>query len=214
MTTSENGVGGDGEVESIDPSQAANAAAARRFKWFIFIPLTVFLMLAALFYTRLTSGVDLKAIPSALINKPAPEFTLAPLAGLTSTGKQIPGLSEKDVETGVSVVNVWASWCGPCRTEHPVLMELAKDTRFKVLGINYKDKAENARRFLGTLGNPYSAVGVDDTGRTGIDWGVYGVPETFVVANGTILFKYIGPISKEGFSKQLMPALEKALTDK
>ncbi len=188
----------------------ANAAAARRFKWFIFIPLTVFLVLAALFYMRLTSGDDPRAIPSALIDKPAPEFDLPALAGLTNAGAPVSGFSRADLSTGLSLVNVWASWCGPCRQEHPILMRLAEDKRIRLFGINYKDDNENARRFLGTLGNPYDAVGVDAKGRVGIDWGVYGVPETFVVKDGTILFKFIGPLTEQSLKSKLLPELDKA----
>jgi cytochrome c biogenesis protein CcmG/thiol:disulfide interchange protein DsbE len=110
-----------------------------------------------------------------------------------------------------AVVNVWASWCGPCRLEHPILMQLSADKRFTLVGINYKDVPENALRFLGTLGNPFAKNGADRDGKTGIDWGVYGVPETFVVKDGIILHKFIGPLSAEGLANDLMPAVEKAL---
>jgi cytochrome c biogenesis protein CcmG/thiol:disulfide interchange protein DsbE len=107
----------------------------------------------------------------------------------------VPGLSDADLKGRVTVVNVWASWCVPCRQEHPVLAELAKNPSMRVVGINYKDNPENARRFLGSLGNPFAAIGIDPNGRAAIDWGVYGVPETFVVGpDGTIRHKHIGAL--------------------
>ena len=110
----------------------------------------------------------------------------------------MPGLSGDDLKGGVTVVNVWASWCAPCRQEHPLLMDLAKNPAVRVVGINYKDNPENARRFLGALGNPFAAVGGDPSGRAAIDWGVYGVPETFVVGpDGAIRHKHIGPLTPE-----------------
>lgn len=158
-------------------------------------PVLVFSALAILFLVRLYSG-DPAKVPSALIGRPVPPFTLAPLEGLSAAGQPVPGLSDAALKAGpVTVVNVWASWCAPCRQEHPVLMDLAKDPSIRVVGINYKDNSENARRFLGQLGNPFAAVGVDPGGRTAIDWGVYGVPETFVVGpDGAIRHKHIGPL--------------------
>ena len=109
----------------------------------------------------------------------------------------MPGLSDADLKGRVTVVNVWASWCGPCRQEHPLLVELAKDPSIRVVGINQRDDPDNARRFLGALGNPYAAVGTDPKGRASIDWGVYGVPETFIVGpDGTIRHKHIGPLTR------------------
>lgn len=158
-------------------------------------PILVFAALAILFLIRLYSG-DPSTVPSALIGRPVPPFALGPLAGLTAANQPVPGLSDADLRSPkVTVVNVWASWCAPCRQEHPVLMDLAKDPSIRIVGINYKDNPENARRFLGQLGNPFAAVGVDPSGRTAIDWGVYGVPETFVVgSDGAIRHKHIGPL--------------------
>jgi cytochrome c biogenesis protein CcmG/thiol:disulfide interchange protein DsbE len=181
----------------------AKPAWSRRV-W-VLLPLLAFLALAGLFYYRLGAG-DPSRIPSALLNKPVPQFDLPPI----EEGKG-EGLSSGDLTQGVHVVNVWASWCGPCRQEHPILMQLAGDARFDLVGINYKDVPENAARFIGALGNPFARIGADRSGTTGIDWGVYGVPETFIVRDGLIVHKFIGPLSEEGVATDLMPAIEKAL---
>lgn len=161
------------------------------------LPVVVFVGLALLFVFRLGGG-DPSQVPSALIDKPAPKFTLAPLEGLVANGQPVPGLSDADFRGRVTVVNVWASWCGPCRQEHPFLMELAKDPSIQVVGINQRDNPDNARRFLGALGNPFAAVGTDPKGRASIDWGVYGVPETFIVGpDGMIRHKHIGALTVE-----------------
>ena len=173
----------------------------------LFLPFALFVGLAGLFLTQLLSGRDLAEIPSALIGHPAPETRLPPLEGVT-----LPGLDSTDFNGKVTLVNVWASWCAPCREEHPVLVAMAQDKRFGIAGLNYKDAPENARRFLGALGNPYSAIGVDSAGRAAIDWGVYGVPETFLVGkDGKILFKHVGPLSSQAVATTLMPEIEKAL---
>jgi len=177
-----------------------------------FLPLILFVALAAVFYSRLGAG-DPSELPSVLIGKPVPTFDLPPVAGLMRDGAPVPGFSSRELAGGgVTLVNVFASWCVPCRDEHPVLVELAKDDRFRLVGLNYKDAADNATRFLGALGNPYAAVGADERGRVGIDWGVYGVPETFVVApDGTIAYKHVGPLTPESVRSVLLPEVEKAL---
>ena len=174
------------------------AEAPRRGSRVLFLlPVLIFAGLALLFGVRLFAG-DPSKVPSALIGRPVPAFSLPALPGLQAAGAPIPGLSTEDLKGRVTIVNVWASWCGPCREEHPALMELAKNPGFRVVGINYKDQSENARRFLGALGNPFQAVGVDANGRAAIDWGVYGVPETFVIGpDGTIRHKHIGPLLPE-----------------
>jgi cytochrome c biogenesis protein CcmG/thiol:disulfide interchange protein DsbE len=178
---------------------------------FMLIPLACFLALAALFMIRLGAG-DPSRIPSALVGHPAPATTLPPLAGLERDGKPVPGLDAASFKDAVTVLNVWASWCLPCRDEAPLLMELAADRRIRVLGINYKDQGENARRFLGRYGNPFVANGVDANGRAAIEWGVYGVPESFVVGqDGRIAYKLIGPITPDNLGKSLKPEIEKAL---
>jgi cytochrome c biogenesis protein CcmG/thiol:disulfide interchange protein DsbE len=189
--------------------------AAPRRRSLVLLPLVLFLALAGLFLYRLATGGGSQDIPSALIDKPVPAFELPPLDGLNRAGAPVPGFATADLKGRVSVVNVWASWCVPCRQEHPILEQVAKDSRIRLLGINYKDEPENALRFLGQLGNPFAAVGTDRKGRTAIDWGVYGVPETFVVAaDGTIAYKFIGPLSPEGYEQRLKPEIEKALARK
>ncbi|MGA0533148.1 DsbE family thiol:disulfide interchange protein [Hansschlegelia sp. KR7-227] len=176
----------------------------------LLLPVLLFVALAALLYGRLFSG-DPAALPSALIGRPAPDVALPPLERLTGDAGAVPGFSRADLAAGeVTVVNVFASWCAPCRIEHPLLMTL-KDKGVRLFGINYKDDPENARRFLGGLGNPFAKVGVDPSGRAAIDWGVYGVPETFVVdGQGRIAFKFVGPLTDEAMTKTLLPEIEKA----
>lgn len=178
----------------------AEAAAPKRVRLLYLLPAIVFAGLALLFLVRLFAG-DPSRVPSALIGRPVPAFTLAPLDGLQADGRPVPGLASEDLKGRVTVVNVWASWCAPCRQEHPLLVALAEDPSIRVVGINYKDNPENARRFLGALGNPFAAVGVDPNGRTSIDWGVYGVPETFVIGpDGRIRHKHIGPLTAESLA--------------
>ncbi|WP_370676277.1 DsbE family thiol:disulfide interchange protein [Pleomorphomonas sp. PLEO] len=183
---------------------------SRRIGFLALVPLALFLALAVLFYSRLGAG-DPSEVPSALIGKPVPDFRLEGVAGLTRNGVPVSGLSNDDLAKGVFVVNVFASWCAPCRAEHPLLTDLTKDQRIRLYGLNYKDADDQALRFLNGLGNPYTAIGADRNGRVGIDWGVYGVPETFVVANGRIAAKLVGPLTRERISTELMPAIEKAL---
>jgi cytochrome c biogenesis protein CcmG/thiol:disulfide interchange protein DsbE len=180
---------------------------ARRPRLIFLLPLAVFVALAAVFLIRLETGGNLEAVPSALVGKSVPDFDLPPLEGVPQ-----PGLATGDLNGAVTVVNVFASWCGPCRIEHPQLLELAKDERIRVVGINYKDVPANAVRFLDELGNPYAAIGVDAKGRAAIDWGVYGVPETFVVdAGGIIRYKQIGPIDPLTLKETILPAIEAAM---
>jgi cytochrome c biogenesis protein CcmG/thiol:disulfide interchange protein DsbE len=183
----------------------------QRRSWLMALPLLAFGSLAALFWFRLSDG-DPSNIPSALIGHPVPLTALPPLQGLLDSGTQIPGLDPAMFKGKVSVVNVWASWCVPCHDEARLLTELGKDKRLQMVGINYKDTPENARRFLGRYGNPFGIVGVDGNGRAAIEWGVYGVPETFVVGrNGTIVYKMVGPIMPDNIDSVLRVEIDKAL---
>ena len=176
----------------------------------VLLPLVAFLGLAALFFVRLGAG-DPSQLPSALIGRPAPKTDLPPLAGLTRDGKAVPGLSNATFTGAVTRVNGWASWCVPCADEVPFLDQLSKDKRIQLVGINYKDAPDNARRFLNRYGNPFAAAGADENGRNAIDWGVYGVPETFVVGrDGHIAYKLVGPITAENIVKVLEPEIAKA----
>ena len=158
------------------------------------------------------TGVQTCALPISLIGRPAPSTALPPIEGLTSNGAAVPGLDPASFKGKVSLVNVWASWCVPCHDEAPLFVQLAKDKRLQLVGINYKDSPDNARRFLGRYGNPFGIVGVDGNGRASIEWGVYGVPETFVVGrDGRIAYKLVGPISPENLAATLKPQIEKAL---
>jgi cytochrome c biogenesis protein CcmG, thiol:disulfide interchange protein DsbE len=177
----------------------------------ILLPLLIFIALAALFFYRLGTG-DPSHIPSALIGRPAPMTDLPPLPGLERDGKAVPGLDNATFQGAVTLVNVWASWCVPCHDEVPFLEQLSQDKRIQLVGINYKDAPDNARRFLNRYGNPFVATGQDEAGRASIDWGVYGVPETFLVGrDGKIAYKLVGPITADNFARTLKPEIEKAV---
>ncbi|MGA8317646.1 MAG: DsbE family thiol:disulfide interchange protein [Bradyrhizobium sp.] len=192
-------------------SAPASDDASRRQRWLMALPLVVFAALAAIFWFALGDG-DPSRIPSALIGHPAPQTPLPPLDGLASNGAAIPGLDPTVFKGKVSLVNVWASWCVPCRDEAPLLTELGRDSRLQIVGINYKDSTENARRFLGRYGNPFRIVGVDANGRASIEWGVYGVPETFIVGReGTIVYKLVGPVTPDNINTVLRAEIDKAL---
>ncbi|MSP45373.1 MAG: DsbE family thiol:disulfide interchange protein [Xanthobacteraceae bacterium] len=186
-------------------------APVQRRRLIVLLPLVLFLALAALFLYRLGAG-DPSKLPSALIGRPMPNTPLPPLAGLLRDGAPVPGIASEGFKGAVSLVNVWASWCVPCHDEMPLLMQLADDKRIRVIGINHKDQPENARRFIGRYGNPFTAVGADMNGRASIDWGVYGVPETFVIGrDGRVAYKLVGPITAGNLEAALKPQLEKAL---
>jgi len=176
------------------------------------LPLALFIILAFVFYKQLTSGISSNVLPSVLIDKPAPAYPSQPLAGLEENGKQMPAITKELTNGKVTLVNVWASWCVPCRIEHPVISKLAEDNPdILLVGINYKDKNANALRFLGSLGNPYDAVSIDPSGSASIDWGVYGIPETFIVdKTGTIIYRHVGPISPSIVTNRLMPIINEA----
>lgn len=177
----------------------------------LLVPLVAFLALAGLFLFRLGAG-DPNRIPSALIGREVPKTELPPVEGLLRDGKALPGLSPTVFQGKVTLLNVWASWCVPCHDEAPLLDQLSRDKRFQIVGINYKDQPDNARRFIGRYGNPFVAVGSDPNGRAAIDWGVYGVPETFVIGkDGRIAYKLVGPITELNLAGTLMPVIKKAL---
>ena len=179
------------------PDKAPAESRRGGVRLFHLLPLGLFVCLALIFLLRIQSGVDPSAIPSALVRQPAPAFDLPAL-----TGAGVPGLKRADLVGKVTVVNVFASWCVPCRQEQPELNALARqfagNDRVQLVGINYKDQPDKAQAFLDEVGNPYSAIGSDRDGRVGIDWGVYGVPETYVVdASGIVRHKFIGPLTEQ-----------------
>ena len=178
----------------------------------VLLPLLVFLAIAGFFVWGLVKG-DPRHLPSVLIGKMAPQFDLPPLAGaMTPDGQPAPGLSTKDLKTpGIKMLSFFASWCTGCRAEHPFLMELARKKVIPIVGIAYKDPHEKSLAWLRELGNPYSRIGVDRKGRTGIDFGVYGIPESFFInSEGRIIYKYIGPLDARAWQKVVLPELEKA----
>ncbi len=187
-----------------------NKSVKHGFNFLVF-PLLGFIVLVGFFLYALNSG-DPSTLPSALIGKPVPKFEVPPVEKLTSKSGPVPGFSSLDLAKGkISIVNVWASWCGPCHTEHPHLVRFGTESKAPLYGLNYKDRPDNARRFLGRYGNPFIAVGADTTGRVAIDWGVYGVPETFIVnGKGEIIYKHVGPITPEILENRLLPIVRKA----
>ena len=173
------------------------------------LPLLIFAVLAALFWYALQTG-DPSLLPSPMIGKKVPDFTLAPIDGLAADGRDIPGFASADLAQGEpTVVNVFASWCLECQVEHPVLLALAQQPGIRLYGIDYKDDMASARRFLGRYGNPYARVGADGSGRTAIDFGVYGVPETYVVTgDGKIAYRHVGPLTEEAVNAKILPLLK------
>ncbi|MGD9740846.1 MAG: DsbE family thiol:disulfide interchange protein [Bauldia sp.] len=192
---------------------ASGESARRGPRLGLLIPIGIFAVVAIVFLFRIVGGHS-EDVPSPLIGQAAPVFELPPLDGLQANGAQVPGFSNETLLGQVSLVNVWASWCGPCRDEHPFIERLAADDRFQVLGINHTDQTANALGFLDEFGNPYDAVGVDPRARVSIDWGVYGVPETFFVdRSGVIRYKLIGPINEERLQNDVLPQLEALLAE-
>ena len=170
-------------------------------RWLFVLPVVVFALMAGAFYVGL--GRDTNVLPSALINEEAPKFNLPPLPGRKD------GFSNADLQGHVSLVNAFASWCGPCRMEHPVLNELARTKQVPIYGINYKDTGDAALSWIAALGDPYTRIGADD-GKVGIEWGVYGVPETYVVdKTGHIRYKHVGPLSPDDIKNKILPLVAK-----
>jgi cytochrome c biogenesis protein CcmG/thiol:disulfide interchange protein DsbE len=191
-------------------SEVSANSSPRRRPWLALLPLLVFLALAALLLVRLGAG-DASRLPSALIGQTAPSLDLPGLG-------DGPGLTDADLRRGhVTLVNIFASWCEPCHLEHETLLTLSNDADLKtkgvtLIGMAQKDSPENIRRFLAAAGDPYAKVGMDSKGRAGIDWGVYGVPETFIVkGDGTIAYKFVGPMSAETLESVVKPEIVKAM---
>ena len=166
------------------------------------LPVLVFAGVAAYFALALNPNRDPTLVPSVLVGKPVPTFDLPPL----EPGK--PGIASKDLKGQVTLLNFFASWCIPCRAEQPVLMQLTRDAKATVYGIAYKDKPEASRAFLAETGDPFARIAVDASGRTAIDFGLYGVPETYVVdRDGIIRFRQVGPLDPDTLAKQVLPLL-------
>lgn len=165
------------------------------------LPLLIFGIVAGYFFVQL--GEDPSILPSALIDKPVPTFETEALL------KDKPGLATDDFKTGeVVLVNIWASWCIPCRAEHPLVTRLARDEGMTFYAINYKDTRQAAKDWLNELGDPYDRIGFDNSGRAGIEWGVYGVPETYVIdGEGRIRWKKVGPLTPQLVEEELKPLL-------
>ena len=193
------------------------APKKRRPGFLVLLPAILFLGLAGVFFYQLMFGGDPQQLPSALLNRPAPDVTLAALDGAPGEGQPalMEGFQTAHLDGQVSVVNIFASWCAPCREEHPMLMRMAQDERIQLVGINQKDQTADAVRFLTTLGNPFDRIGVDPNGRASIEWGVYGVPETFIVGpDRTILHKHIGAFTQADVDQTFWPIIEQALADR
>ncbi len=204
------------DAPNTEPTQSAAPGTPKEKRGlgryaFALIPLLVFAGIAGtagkMLYDQDVHGKNISEIPSALLGTKAPSLDLPPLEGAN-----LPALTDAAVKGKLTLVNVFASWCIPCREEHPILKELAKDSRLNIVAINYKDKNDNALGFLGELGNPYKAIGIDPKGQAAIDWGVYGIPESYLVGpDGTILYKRVGPFDDISLKEGLYPAMEKAL---
>lgn len=190
-------------------------AEAQKSSLLRLLPVAVFVAVAGLFAVALQTG-DPSKLPSTLIGKPAPQSTFPPVDALLAEGKPVPGFSTADLAKGkVTIVNFWASWCTSCVEEHPLLANLKVASGAELYGVAQKDDPVASRRFLGRYGNPFSVVGTDRSGRASIDWGVYGMPETFIVnGKGEIVYKHIGPISEESIRSKILPAIAAAKGEK
>ncbi len=183
-------------------SAAEERTALLRRRLLFLLPALVFVAIALWLWRGLQPGRDPSLVPSVMIGKPVPPFDLPPLAA------GAPGLKSADLKGRVTLINFLASWCVPCRAEHPLLMDLARDKRLELDGIAYKNKPEEAAALLGELGNPFRRVALDQSGRTAIDFGLYGVPESYLVdKEGRIRFRQVGPFTEQDIETKLKPLL-------
>ena len=168
------------------------------------LPALIFAALVGYLFWGLDPARDPREVPSVMIDKAVPDFDLPPIAGMDTTG-----LSSADLKTGqVTLVNFFASWCLPCRVEHPILVELVETDQVRLFGINYKNDPQDARTWLAEIGNPYARIGADESGRVGIDWGVYGLPETFIIdGGGRIRYRHVGPIDADVLDETIRPLI-------
>jgi cytochrome c biogenesis protein CcmG/thiol:disulfide interchange protein DsbE len=167
-------------------------------RYLFFAPFLLFTALSIFYFYGLMKSSNSTEIPSTLMGNPVPAFSLPPLEGEDGQYTPVPGLSNEDLKGKKTLLTVWASWCSSCRAGHPTLIDLAKKGEWRLVSINFKDNPKNARLFLERQGNPFSAIGVDQTGRTGINLGIYGLPETFVISEeGTVIYRIIGPLNPE-----------------
>ena len=172
------------------------------------LPVLIFAAAALAFWLGLTGERRPESIPSALLDKPAPAFDLPAVEGLGVPGLKTADLTSGDGPGQVTVPNLWASWCLPCKAEHPLLVELAQEPGVRLVGIDYKDKPADARAFLLGLGNPFALVGADADGRAGIEWGISGVPETFILdAEGIVRFRWVGPLNRVDLRDKILPLI-------
>ena len=178
------------------------------------LPFLAFAGIAVAFGVALMTAEPTK-IPSTLIGQTVPKSEFPAIEGLAAEGTAIPGFTSADLAKGkVTIINFWASWCAQCVEEHPLLDKLAATSGADLFGVNYKDTTVAARRYLGRYGNPYMAIGTDANGRTAIDWGVYGMPETFIVdGDGTVLYRFAGPLVDADYQVRFLPELQRALAD-
>lgn len=177
------------------------------------IPLIIAVFIMAIFAGVLLSGRDNQTLPSTLLNQPAPEFSASALAESGLAALETADFVKGD--TPITVLNVWASWCTPCIAEHPYITNLSRQDGVTLVGLNYKDKPDAARKFLEKYGNPYEKIGTDPHGAVAIDFGVYGVPETYVIdAQGIIRFKVVGPVTPEIITRDLEPIFNQLRTNR
>jgi len=197
------------QIKRLDSSPILQQSVGKKqFKLLALLPFICFCALALVILFHLDSETQGEGSAVMMVGEPLPAIDLPVL--FSQNGQQ--KLTIESFDGRVTLVNFWASWCGPCRLEHPLLMQLAQDSRFDLVGINYKDRADNGLHFLGQLGNPFMLVGADIRGRAAIEWGVYGVPESYLIdRQGIILYRHIGPLTLESVTAKLLPAIEAAL---